>query len=183
MPTVRHFPVRYSLASGLNLYKLLFFVFFTLRGFVSSAQDSGAIRWMTFEAMETAFAKEPKMVFIDFWASWCGACKRMDKYVFSNPEVVAKLNADFYCVKMNAQTTDTISFGGKEFVNNTAHKKRAGFHELAVLLGKNNKGKFSLPLMLLYDSRFRLARRIERYMPSKAFLSVVRESENQESGN
>ena len=50
-----------------------------------------------------------------------------------NPKVVAKLNAKFYSVKMGAETTDTIYFGGKQFVISTVNDRRIGFHELAVL--------------------------------------------------
>ena len=148
-------------------------VLFMLQGAELFAQDSGVINWITFKEMEAAFAKEPKMVFIDFWADWCGVCKRMDRYVFSNPEVVTKLNTEFYSVKMDAETTDTIYFGGRQFVNSTMNDRRIGFHELTVLLGKNEGGQFSLPLMVIYDSRFQLVNRINRYTHSKAFLKVL----------
>ena len=148
-------------------------VFFMLRGAGLFAQDPRSINWMTFGEMEAAFAREPKMVFIDFWADWCGVCKRMDRYVFSKPEVMARLNEEFYAVKMDAETTDTIHFGGKQFVNHTVNDRRIGFHELAVLLGKNEDGQFSLPLMVIYDSRFQLVRRIDRYTHSKAFLEIL----------
>ena len=38
------------------------------------------------EAIELA-AKENKMVFIDFYTTWCGPCKRMSKEVFPQQEV------------------------------------------------------------------------------------------------
>jgi thiol-disulfide isomerase/thioredoxin len=139
------------------------------------AQGEEKVRWMSFEEMEAAFAEEPKHVFIDFWADWCGACKRMEKYVFSNPEIAKWLNTDFYPIRMNAETMDSIYFGGKLFVNSNpgVGRKGKGFHELAVLLGKDEQGQFSLPTILIYNTRFEPVARYHRYLNSKKMLDAL----------
>lgn len=132
------------------------------------------VNWMSFEEMEQAFNQQPKMVFIDFYADWCAPCKRMDKYVFSNQEVVEKLNSEFYPVRMNVETNDTIQFGGKEFV-----KGDTGFHELAALLGKDEEGRFSMPAMAIYDERFQPVKKYHKYLHSRNLLKALSLAEEQ----
>lgn len=90
------------------------FIVFIVTASFASAQD--AINWLTFEEAAEKTAENPKMVFVDVYTDWCGWCKKMDKNTFTNPEVVAFINENFYAVKMNAENTErSFQFRGKEY--------------------------------------------------------------------
>lgn len=54
------------------------------------------------EAIVTAKA-ENKLVFIDFYTSWCGPCKMMAKDVFPQKIMGDYLNERFVCIKLDAE--------------------------------------------------------------------------------
>jgi thiol-disulfide isomerase/thioredoxin len=47
-----------------------------------------------------------KPVFVEFFASWCGPCKTLDKEVLSTKEVYSFVNENFVSVKINADSPD-----------------------------------------------------------------------------
>ena len=54
----------------------------------------------TFEAAKQKAAREGKVLFVDCTAGFCGACRLMEKQVFSNPEVAAFFNEHFINYKL-----------------------------------------------------------------------------------
>ncbi|MFD2201242.1 thioredoxin family protein [Shivajiella indica] len=94
----------------------IFALFFVLILFSGNAYSQEKIQWLTFEQAAEKTASNPKMVFVDVYTDWCGWCKKMDKDTFSNPEVIAYINANFYPVKMNAEDTKRkFSFKGRDY--------------------------------------------------------------------
>ncbi|WP_305983371.1 thioredoxin fold domain-containing protein [Roseivirga thermotolerans] len=45
-----------------------------------------------------------KLVFADAYTDWCGYCKKLDKEVFTNPEVISYFEQHFINIKFNAET-------------------------------------------------------------------------------
>jgi thioredoxin-related protein len=54
------------------------------------------------EALEVA-NKEDKLIFIEFYASWCGVCKKLKKETFKDKEVGDFYNQHFINLKYNAE--------------------------------------------------------------------------------
>ena len=72
----------------------------------------------------------------------------MDQATFTNDQVIALMNKNFYAVKFNAETKETISFNGKnyEFVQ----MGKRGANMIAYELGTTN-GRLGYPTVVVLD--------------------------------
>lgn len=131
------------------------------------------INWLTFEQLEDSLTVKPKKVFINFYADWCAYCKKMDDAAFKNKEVIKLLNSNFYAVKMDAESKDSITFDGKVFTNKEIGKKRNPTHQIPLLLGKRKDKNFTLPLTLLLDKNFNILERNFNYISPKEMIKIL----------
>lgn len=136
------------------------------------------INWLTFEQLEDSLTVKPKKVFINFYADWCAYCKKMDDAAFKNKEVIKLLNSNFYAVKMDAESKDSITFDGKVFTNKEIGKKRNPTHQIPLLLGKRKDKNFTLPLTLLLDKNFNMLERNFNYISPKEMIKILENNLN-----
>lgn len=107
---------------GFPILPLLFVAFFALS--LSGAEKAGVkeedgpkiakkeIEWHAYDVGLKKAQQEDKHVFIDFTAKWCGYCRKMEREVFSDPEVINMLNNDFVSVKVDGDSKNELNIDG-----------------------------------------------------------------------
>lgn len=60
----------------------------------------------SFENIKMEATRDHKIIFIDFFATWCGPCKHMESTVFNKKAVGDKFNSTFINYKVDIETPE-----------------------------------------------------------------------------
>ncbi|MEI7595821.1 MAG: DUF255 domain-containing protein [Bacteroidota bacterium] len=122
----------------------------------------GLVKWLTIEEAQEKYKQQPKPIMIDMYTDWCGWCKHMMKNTFSNPGLASYINSNFYPVRFNAETRDTIIWRGEKFVNQGTGKRST--HDLTFkLMGT----KLSYPTTIFINNNYQFALNVPGYLEVK----------------
>lgn len=108
------------------VFGLIFSAFVT----VAQNENHGLVNWLSFKEAQEKNKQVPKPFLIDIYTDWCGWCKHMMKTTYSNPNIAGYINQNFYAVKFDAETKDTIEYNGKIYKPLSKDPKTP--HELAI---------------------------------------------------
>ncbi len=111
-----------------------------------SSRPPKSIAWCTYEHGMDLARRERKPVLVLFETAWCQWCKRLDKTVLADPEVI-RFSSEFICVRVDAERRRDL-----------AKKHRAtGF-----------------PTTVFVDHAGRELRRIRGYKPAQQYLEEMK---------
>ena len=151
----------------LTSFILVFFLFTSVSFAQLSETKQEGIKWMTFSQAVTKSQQQRKKVFIDFYTSWCGWCKKMDATTFVDPAIVAYMEKNFYSVKFNAETRDTIFFKDKAYIFRPEYKA----NEFAAQM---LNGSMSYPTSVYLDEDLNEIGPVPGYLTAEQLLPVLK---------
>lgn len=67
----------------------------------------------TWEEAKAKAASENKPIFVDVYTTWCGPCKMMSRYTFTDDKVAEYYNKNFICVKADAERGEGVTLARK----------------------------------------------------------------------
>jgi len=131
-----------------------------------SRKKEDKIHWLTFQEAIKLNETHPKKIYIDVFTNWCGWCKRMDITSFENAKVIEEMNQDYYAVKLNAETKDSISFDNHNFKFLPQYKA----NELALAL---LHGQLAYPTAVILDQDKKIITRIPGYVDGSQLSEIL----------
>lgn len=60
-----------------------------------------------YEQAKLESQKQNKMLLIDFYTTWCGPCKQIDKLIFKDPAISGEMSKSFVVLKYDAEKDET----------------------------------------------------------------------------
>jgi len=116
------------------------------------------VSWLSFEQGLAAAKKEKKMTVVDFYTTWCGWCKVMDKDTYGHASIIKYAKEKLVLVKVNAESEEKTRFRDQEYT----------YRELAAAFGVD-----SYPATAFIGANGEVLTLVPGYIPADKFLPVL----------
>ncbi len=132
-------------------------------------QENSAVNWITFDEAYIKCKKNPRPIMIDVYTTWCGPCKMMSNQTFSNPQIAKYINDNFYAVKFDAETKDSVKFDKYVFVSSDNSNPKAP-HQFASSILDN---QLAYPSIVFLNNQIQRLDILKGFMPPKTFEPIL----------
>jgi len=133
------------------------------------SQNTPSIKWYSLQEALDLNKETPKLIFVDVYTDWCGWCKKMDAATFSEPYIAKYMNEKYYCVKLDAEGTDTVTYLGKTYTNPNPNGRRSTNHIAALLL----QNKMSYPSYVFMNEKNQVLTVVNGYIEATKFDPII----------
>lgn len=130
------------------------------------------VKWNTIEqSAKLSTSNNQKLFFIDFYTSWCGWCKKMDKDTFTDKVVAKIMNKYFIPTKFDAEGDAAFSWNGMEYKGGgvAANGRRATHPFAQAILG----AKMGFPSFAIFGPDRKLLTVIPGYSNAADFTVIL----------
>ena len=124
----------------------------------SQGQVTNEINWISLEKAKKYAKKYDKNIFVYFHKKDCPYCEEMKRETFSDQTVIDLINHNFFPVKIDSRTKDTILYNGIKYSNQQPISHGSTFrhdfyHEVA-RFNRNGEDLTTTPTVVLFNSKF-----------------------------
>lgn len=131
------------------------------------------LKWYTIEEALELQKTNHKKIFMDVYTTWCGPCKMLDANTFGNPVIRNILNEYYIPVKFNAESGDTITYKGQDFVNPAyTPQPRKSTHQFAIYIASTDQG-LAYPTMVFLDEEGGMIQPITGYLDPQRLEPII----------
>jgi len=117
------------------------------------------INWLPLEKAKKLAEKNNGKVLIFFYKKNCEYCEKMKMETLNDPSVINIINDNFFPVKIDSRTKDTIIYNGKAYGNQQPassgrHDWRHDFYAEVASFTQNGASQITTPTIVLFNSKF-----------------------------
>ncbi|WP_348798187.1 thioredoxin family protein [Flavobacterium adhaerens] len=129
------------------------------------------LKTYTFEEAEQLSKENPKPFVVFIHTSWCKYCKMMENSTFKNPEIISRLNTNFYFISLDAEHKKDIRFNNYTF-QYKPNGQNTGAHELAIALA-SIESQIVFPTVTILASNYTINIQKQSYCNPKEFRIIL----------
>lgn len=127
----------------------------------------------SFEEVTQLAKANPKPIVVFIHTSWCTYCKIMQNSSFKNPDVIKKLNDEFYFIALDSESKKEIMFNNHLFRFKPTGPN-TGVHELATALATINN-QIVYPTLTILEKDNTIVFQQHSFIDDKALLRILDE--------
>ena len=149
----------------------------TIIPFLSFSQGAvkNEIAWIPLEKAKVLSKQHNEKMLIFFYKKNCEYCDKMKKETLSDPTVINIINNNFFPVKIDSRTKDTIMYNGKAYGNQQPassgrHDWRHDFYAEVAAFERNGNSQITTPCIVLFNNNFEKITNIPGNHPKELLL-------------
>ena len=144
----------------------------------SQRQVQNEIAWLPLEKAKELAKKNNKKILIFFYKKDCTYCEEMKKTTLQDPAVVNLINSNFFPVKIDSRTKDTIiyngiAYGNQQPASSGRHDWRHDFFAEVAAFTQNGTSQITTPTIVLFNNNFGKIINIPGKQPKEQLLRTL----------